>query len=221
MKAPILLLISFLWLSVAFKVEAGGFPLPNLLADPGFESGTVVSKASGGWNVINSNFSEDYARSGPWSMRSPYDPSEFNAPALQFVGASPGQEYSASAWALTPSALPAGLKGGLIVFFLDANGGLLGGYNGAPEMVDENTPAGAWVPLAIDLTAPPQAASIYVEVTLFSLAPKPLPIGPAIYFDDVSLVAVPEPASTAIGALAGVALCCLRRRIRLFFDSTV
>lgn len=218
MSIQVFLLTSFVAFCAAFPAGAVVYFPPNLLADPGFESGTVVPGATGGWNTIRATFSQDYAHSGQWSLRSPYVPTSFNAPALQYIGAVPGQQYRVSTWAFTPATLPAGLRGVLIMFFTDSNGSLLGNYNLAPHIVDQTTPANTWVELSLTFTAPSQAVSVYVEPTLINLASGTLPTGPAVYFDDVSLTAVPEPSCLAMILLGiGGVGCIAGRRLLQWF----
>jgi hypothetical protein len=189
-------------------------PAPaNLLADPGFESGMVVPSAVGGWNVINgAAFSQDYARSGQWSMRSPFNSATFNAPAVQYVPATPGGEYALDAWGFTPTVLDATQRAFLVIFFSDSNGSLLGNITAATVEIDSASPANTWIEMAVSATAPDNAAFVYAELSLFNFSSGSVPPA-AVYFDDVSLTAVPEPSSLAlIGLGAGFWILPRRRR---------
>ena len=183
----------------------------NLLADPSFESGTPVPSGPGGWATIRATFSQDYAHSGQWSLASPYNSAYLNAPAVQSVSANPGQTYTASVWVFTPAALPAELQGSLLVFFNDSQNQLLGGYNLAPQSLDQNSPANTWIPLTFTITAPSQTASVSVELTLFNFSSTTVSGSPVVYFDDASLTAVPEPSALALCACGGFGVAFLLR----------
>jgi len=183
----------------------------NLLADPSFETGTAVPSGSGGWATLRSGFSQAYAHSGQWSLASPYNSAYINAPAVQSVSASPGQTYTASVWAFTPVPLPAGLWGSLLIDFEDSQNRLLGGYNEAPQTLDQNSPANTWIPLSITMTAPSQTATIWVELTLFNFSSTTVSGSPVVYFDDASLTAVPEPSGLVLSACGGLAIAGVLR----------
>jgi hypothetical protein len=200
-------------LAVAFQAGAVVYLSPNLLADPGFESGTVVPSAVGGWNTLNgAAFSQDSARSGQWSMRSPFNPSSFNAPVVQYVPATPGVDYTLTAWGFTPTILDSTQRAFLIMSFAGSNGGLLGGFLVAPLAIDSASPANTWIEMSLTATAPVDTAFVFAEVSAFDFSNGSAPPA-AVYFDDLNLIAVPEPSVfTLLGFGAGTLVLWRRRR---------
>jgi hypothetical protein len=185
----------------ALSVASG--PGQNLLSDPGFESGTLVSNGvNGWWTVVDAVFSQNYSRSGLWSMNCYYAPSQVHGVSVQAVTATPGLTYTLSGWGFTPSTLGSSDFGSLILFFEDANGRLLGNYtNSSPTYFSSNpilnsSLVGNWIPLSITEIAPTNAATVWAETTLFNPA-----AGDAVYFDDINLSVVPEPSLLALVGL--------------------
>src|SRR5262252_3964133 len=74
----------------------------NLLTDPGFESGGVGSA----WSTFgNSSFSQNFARTGSWSMLN-NGPGNFSVPgAFQTLAAAPGQAFDLTGYGLIASPL--------------------------------------------------------------------------------------------------------------------
>jgi MYXO-CTERM domain-containing protein len=186
----------------------------NLLADPGFESGTPVAGGVGGWEPFNAAaFSMAQAHTGDWSMELL---TTNNVPgAYQAIPASPGDVFTCTGWALAPVALagPEPAFGGIQISYFDAVGTDLGTVetgagNAAADFRGINQPGGDFVPgvweeLTVTATAPAgtakvQAFPIYID---FSGNTQ------GIYVDDMTLT--PEPASLM---LLGLAALALRRR---------
>ncbi len=179
---------------------------PNLLSDPGFESGTPVPSAIGGWaTVVDAAFSQNYAHSGAWSMENYYVSGGFHGVSVQEAAVTPGAGYALGGWAFTPNTLSSSGMGMLILFFTDANGALIGQYLPSPAL-NSASPADTWTQLSVDGTAPANAAAVYAETTLWNPGP-----GDAVYFDDLSLTVVPEPSVLALMS-AGLGLGLLGRR---------
>lgn len=180
---------------------------PNLLSDPGFESGTPVPGAFGGWETpLAAAFSQTHHRSGAWSMENYYDPAHFQGISAQKVTVTPGTDYTLTGWAFTPNTLSSSSSlGFLMLFFTDANGDTIGQYLASAEF-DSASPANTWVQLSVDGTAPANAAFVYAETMLWNPGP-----GDAVYFDDLSLTVVPEPSALAVLS-AGLGLGLLGRR---------
>lgn len=182
---------------------------PNLLSDPGFESGMPVPSGIGGWaTVVDAAFSQTYHRSGAWSMENYYSPGGFHGVSDQETTVTPGADYSLTGWALTPNALSSiTSQGYLILFFADANGAVLGQFlTSAP--LNNAAPANTWTQLSVDGTAPANAVSVYAETTLWNPGP-----GDAVYFDDLSLTIVPEPSAWVVLS-AGLGLVLLGRQFK-------
>jgi hypothetical protein len=95
--------------------------------------------------------------------------------------------------------------GFLILSFTDGNDGLIGQYL-ASTALDNTAPANTWIQLSVNGLAPANAVSVYAETTLWNPGP-----GDAIYFDDLSLMVVPEPTAMVVLSL-GLGLCLLGRR---------
>jgi hypothetical protein len=166
---------------------------PNLLADPGFESGTPVPSAIGGWDtVVDAAFSQTYSHSGSWSMENYYAAGGFHGVSVQEVAVTPGANYDLSGWAFTPSTLSSSALGMFILFFTDANGALIGQYLGSPAL-NNTSPVNTWTQLSVNGTAPANAAAVYAETSLWDPG-----AGDAVYFDDVNLAVVPEPSVVAL-----------------------
>jgi hypothetical protein len=197
-------------LALGIAVASSSNANPNLLSDPGFESGTPLPGMIGGWAmVVDAAFSQAYHRSGAWSMENYYNPAGFHGVSLQAVAATPGADYTLAGWAFTPNTLSSSSSLGLLILsFTDANGGLIGQYLTSASL-DSASPANTWVQLSVDGTAPANAASVIAETTLWNPGP-----GDAVYFDDLSLTVVPEPSALTVLS-AGLGLGLLgRRRMR-------
>lgn len=188
---------------LAGEYTVRGIPVPNLLADPGFESGTPVASGMGGWGELNGAvFSQTYAHAGLWSLKDPFSSGNINVSGFQIVPAAAGSLFDVSGWGLTPTTLSAGGQGLLLVDFLDSSQNLINsGGTVFYEMgsLTSSTPTQTWTSLSGSVTAPAGTAYIEVEAELFNGA-----AGDSVYFDDLSVTAVPEPApvillTTALG----------------------
>jgi hypothetical protein len=178
----------------------------NILADPGFESGTPVPSAVGGWDTVtDAVFSQTYQHSGAWSMETYYNPAGFHGVSVQEAAVIPGADYALGGWAFTPNTLGASAFGNLILFFTDANGALIGQYLGSAPLTSAS-PANTWLQLSVGSIAPANAAAVWAETSLFNPGP-----GDAVYFDDLNLTVVPEPSALALLS-AGLGLGFLSRR---------
>jgi len=184
----------------------------NLLFDPGFESGSFLPNNSGlgGWSQgASAVISQDYAHGGSWSLKLAYDGSTFVIPALQFAPVSPQASYTVSGWGFTPSPSTfTGIGAGyLMVVFFDANFGQIQTQNTYDPMgiINGSTSARTWTFLSGSVTAPPSAAYLEVLPELFSGS-----AGNAVYFDDISVTPVPEPAELVLFLGLGFGLRLLK-----------
>lgn len=184
--------------------------LANLLADPGFESGTPVVGGIGGWDVFNgAAFSMAQAHSGDWSI----DLTASNSVpgAYQVLPASPGQVYTLTGWALAPVALANGTAfGGIQISYFDGGGTDLGTVETGPGVAASdfrgvgqasgNFVAGVWEPLSVTATAPAGTATLQAFPILIDFGA----LTEGIFVDDMSVTLVPEPSSIAL-LLVGMA----------------
>lgn len=187
----------------------------NLLSDPGFESGTPVGSGVGGWSTFNgAAFSQNYARSGTWSMLD-NGPSVYTVPgSYEKLAATPGLSFTLSGFGFTPSAISGTGDGFLQISFFDSSGNDLGtvqtGGSGALASsvhIDSSSTPGTWIPMSVTATAPANTA--FVQPFTLVLDPTPT----AVYFDDLTFTQVPEPSIWALMSFGLLSLpLCFRRR---------
>jgi hypothetical protein len=207
-NSPMKIRSLLMWLALGIAATSNLNANPNLLADPGFESGTPVSGGIGGWTtVVDAAFSQSYQHSGAYSLKTYYASTSSMGSSVQKVAAIAGTDYSLTGWALTPQKLSSSYsQGSLILFFADASDHLIGQFLGS-ALLTSNSPASTWIQLSVTGTAPANAAFVYAETLLWNPGP-----GDAIYFDDLSLTVVPEPSALAVlSASLGLGLLGRRR----------
>jgi hypothetical protein len=188
----------------------------NLLSDPYFASGTIVANGFGGWNTFrDAQFSTTYTY-GPtsYSMKDTGTGGYSFPGSYQYVPASAGVSYLLTGYAYIPTALTGASEGLLQVTFRDSALDNLGTVQTSPgnallstPLVTSSSPTGTWIELSEIATAP--ANSVYIEPFTLVLDANPT----TVYFDDLSLTVVPEPASFGmVAAVAAVVPFFLRRR---------
>lgn len=187
----------------------------NLLTDPSFESG---GGAGSGWTTFNgAAYSQNFARTGTWSMENS-GPGGYTVPgAFQTLPSSAGLEYDLSGFGLIPTALTGSSSGFLqITFFSGPNGtgSNLGTVQTSPgnallsNEINSSSPTGTWISLNTGTaTAPAGAESLQVFTLVLDANAT------TVYFDDLSLVqVVPEPSSLALAGLGALGLFGMLRR---------
>jgi hypothetical protein len=174
----------------------------------------------GGWQTFNgAAFSTALARTGTHSMLNS-GPGGYSVPgAVQFLASSAGSEYDLTGYGYV-SAEPTGASQGFlqITFFSGANGtgSNLGtvetsaGNALASNKITSTSPTDTWIPFDTGLAeAPAGTASVAVYTLVLDANAT------SVYFDDLSLVAVPEPSSLALlSAGLGIPFYFWRRRNR-------
>jgi len=185
----------------------------NLLVDPGFEShGTAV----GDWGTFNgAAFSTAQARTGNYSMADPGPAGNYSGSFETFASA-PGLKYDLTGYGFIPTALTGG-DGQLQITFwsgLNGSGANLGTVATSPgnaqvsNLINTSSPTGSWLFLDTGIAQAPAGTQ---SMQAFTLGAQP--VGSAVYFDDLSLIQVPEPSVLALmGMGLGVPFYFLRRR---------
>jgi MYXO-CTERM domain-containing protein len=186
----------------------------NLLSDPGFESGGTGTS----WSIFNGGaFSQTFAHTGTWSMNDDGH-GGFGVPgSFETLPTSAGLSYDLTGFGLTPSAPGAGTTFGAlqITFFSGPNGSgsNLGTVQTSPgnalvsNQINASSPTSLWIPLDTGIaTAPVGSQSLEVFTIVVDQNPA------NVYFDDLSLVQVPEPSSFAFAGLAALGLFAARRQ---------
>jgi hypothetical protein len=198
------------------------------LLDPGFESGAVVAGGVGGWDVFGgAAFSNAQARTGSLSML-PAAGTGFVPGSVQFLPAAPGSQWSLGGYGLhvgLPVQAPA--FGVLQLTFWSGPAGAgtdLGTLETSPGVartsaqITAGSPSGTWILLDTGpVTAPPGTQSIGAYTIFVNFSGNAAPAG--VYFDDLTLTAVPE-ASTGALLAAGLLATSARSRLRRRLPST-
>jgi hypothetical protein len=203
MKTIMPMVKSAVCLSALVVVGNSTLQAQNLLTDPGFESGTEVPSGVGGWQTFNGAvFSTAVARTGTYSMLNG-GPGGYTVPgAVEFLSSSAGLEYDLSGYGYVSSE-PTGASQGFlqITFFSGANGtgSNLGtvetsaGNALASNKITSSSPTDSWISLDTGIAEAPvgtQSVGVYTLVLDANAT--------SVYFDDLTLTAVPEPSSLAL-----------------------
>ena len=192
----------------------------NLLSDPNFASGTAVPSGMGGWATFNgAAFSSNFTLGPTTFSMEDSGPGGYHVPgSFQYVAATPGVSYLFTGYAYIPTALASSADQGFLqITFVDSTTTQnLGTVQTSPgnalvssPVINNASATGTWIEMSEIATAPANTA--YAEpFTLVLDADAPT----TVYFDDLSLTVVPEPATLSLCALglAGFAGLRLRRK---------
>lgn len=183
-----------------------------VLTNPGFEAGVPNTPGAPGWGGFNDNFTvADYAETGAQSLKV-YGPFFHGGGAGVVQGgfaASAGQLWSASASIFSPTSDFVGVNNFAItkLEFLNAGNAVLAAYESTH--FNNTSPANTWVPKSISGVAP--AGTAFAQIVLVHVQLDPVD-GGAVFYDNASLAVVPEPATMALGSLAGLGVVAFARR---------
>lgn len=204
----------------------------NLLGNVSFEtpdaSGGDVSGAPGapwaGFNDPNIRFTTTTtARTGSQSLKmfGPFDFIGGGVGATQKVAALPGEAFTGEIYAQNLSSDPImGNNFGVYkIEFLNAAMNLVaGGVAGVDvfesNMINATTPRDQWTLLGVG-TAPAPAGTAFAQAVIVQVQLGDGSgnfVGGSIFWDDASLVKVPEPSCLGLGSLALISLGWFRRR---------
>jgi hypothetical protein len=186
----------------------------NLLVDPSFESQTPPG--SGGWNLFNgAAFSMAFAHTGASSMLDSGG-GGFGVPgSYETFATSAGLQYDLTGYGYAPTPPGGGVSFGIlqITFFSGpngtgsnlgtinvSNGGIPTGPGNAQTslQINSGSPVGQWLFLDTGIAQAPAGSQ---SVAAYTLVVDQNPA--TVYFDDLSLIQVPEPSTLA---LLGIAL---------------
>jgi hypothetical protein len=173
----------------------------NILVDPSFELQTPPG--SGGWSLFNgAAFSTDVAHTGTHSMK---DFTANNVPgSFEQFPAAPGQQWEVTGFGLTPAVLVGNPGFGIVQFsFFDAANNNLGtvetgaGNAKTSAQVNSASPLNQWIALDTGIATAP-ANTAFVQAFTIVVDFNSPPAGEGVYFDDLTLQQVPEPASLGV-----------------------
>ena len=196
----------------------------NLLVNPGFEdppfAGAEDPGAGAGWTPFGANFRVQQAGPGPCDPIScagahggTVSLKNFGeAGAFQDVGASAGQIFNASIWAINPAnadALVLGQIAALNIEWLDAGMGNIGTVFG--DTIDATTPTDIWTLLTASGVAP--AGTAFARFVLVTGPFDPAgPGGGAPRWDDATFEVVPIPGAVLLLGSGLMGLIGMRRK---------
>jgi hypothetical protein len=183
------------------------------LVNPGFELGADGPGATG-WGGFNDNFTaSDFAESGAKSLKV-FGPFFQGGGAGAFQGgfpAAPGQLWQASSSIFSPSTDAINGTNFAItkLEFLDAGNTVIG-FAESSQFNAATAPLDTWVQKTVQGVAP--AGTTSAQIVLVHVQLNNPATGGAVFYDNASLVQIPEPATFALASLAISSVALIGRR---------
>jgi hypothetical protein len=187
----------------------------NLVVDPSFESGAITQPnpipvpagVGAGWAQFGGSIATPTAHSGIYSAQ--IADNGWNPRGVyQLLNASAGQTYELSAWYMTPNPGVAGYATPALVqiSFFDGAGTGIGAFGNWQPLGAANT----WV-LSPTVVAAAPAGTAYIGAYLMMMDNNGAN-GLQFYYDDATLVQIPEPSSLVLLGLGIGSAFIWRRR---------
>lgn len=184
----------------------------NLLADPSFENQTSPNpNGTGGWTVFNNAFYDGInllPQDGEVALKTfgPFHGSTDASGAFQNVPALPGQQFTSSIYAYSPSGDSIFGRANyttIALQFVNSGGAVIGSVNFSPGTNQKETPIfdgrdpnlieDEWIKYSVDAIAP--AGTAFVRMNLFFIQTQNE--GGAVWFDNASLMRLDSAATFA------------------------
>ncbi|QDT73726.1 family 16 glycosylhydrolase [Lacipirellula limnantheis] len=184
----------------------------NLLADPSFENQTSPNpNGTGGWTVFNNAFYDGVnllPQDGEVALKTfgPFHGSTDASGAFQNVPALPGQQFTSSIYAYSPSGDSIFGRANyttIALQFVNSGGAVIGSVNFSPGTNQKETPIfdgrdpnlieDEWLKYSVDAIAPTGTA--FVRMNLFFIQTQNE--GGAVWFDNASLMRLDSAATFA------------------------
>ena len=186
------------------------------LIDGGFETNGIPnwSTFNFAFQLANTNMASGVPHGGTHVLQAygPFNGNWDGSGASQIIAASPGQSWTLNGFAMDPSGdSMKGTSFGLIqVVFKDSLNNTLATFSSINATA--GSPTDVWMPLTASGVAP--AGTADASITVLHLS-GPNNYGGSIYFDDLSVVVVPEPSSVvlALTGLLGLVAFAKKRRV--------
>lgn len=229
MKMRNRLIGSSLAVAVALAIGVWTAQAQNLLVNPGFEDPLLPNPGvNQGWATFGTaarsdmSNSVDYPHSGDYSLLAQNAPGNNWNPVgveqivdgtilgLPYGKVNPGIVYTFNCWYMTDTGVTWATPVALEIGFLNSdmvNIGTSGGFN-------FNIPSNdTWYQGGVTATAPPGSAYIVVYAMFMDSAQQTTE---NVYFDDASIMLIPEPSSLALAGVGlALAFCFIGRRNNL------
>jgi hypothetical protein len=174
----------------------------NLLVDPSFENQTAPNpNGTGGWTLFNNssyNGIDLLPQDGDVALKvfGPFTGSPNASGAFQNVAAQPGQQFTSSVYAYSPSGdsiLGNANYTTIALQFVNAGGAVIGSVNFSPGTNQKETPIfdgrdanliqDQWVKYSVDAIAPAETAFVRMNMFFTQLMNQ----GGAVWFDNATL----------------------------------